>query len=153
MKAREANRRRQDKRLQADAREAVRPRPPDGLVAYPDIQAPYRPRKGREALVSVSLTSAKANATLTARWAGRFKNVVTFNMDEYVGLPEDHPESYHTFMFRELFSHIDIPPSQVNILNGNAKDLIKECKSYDQEIRGDRALPRGNRRGRAHRVQ
>ena len=35
----------------------------------------------------------------------RFKNVVTFNMDEYVGLPEDHPESYHTFMFREFFSH------------------------------------------------
>ena len=34
-----------------------------------------------------------------------FKNVVTFNMDEYVGLPEDHPESYHTFMFREFFSH------------------------------------------------
>jgi 6-phosphogluconolactonase/glucosamine-6-phosphate isomerase/deaminase len=35
----------------------------------------------------------------------RFKNVVTFNMDEYVGLPQDHPESYHTFMFREFFSH------------------------------------------------
>lgn len=35
----------------------------------------------------------------------RFRNVVTFNMDEYVGLPEDHPESYHTFMFREFFSH------------------------------------------------
>ena len=35
----------------------------------------------------------------------RFRNVVTFNMDEYVGLPRDHPESYHTFMFREFFSH------------------------------------------------
>ena len=105
MKAREANRRRQDKRLQADAREAVRPRPPDGLVPYPDIQAPYRPRQGREALVSASVTSARANATLTAQRVDRFKNVVTFNMDEYVGLPEDHPESYHTFMFREFFSH------------------------------------------------
>ena len=105
MKAREANRRRQDKRLQADAREAVRPRPPDGLVAYPDIQAPYRPRQGREALVSASVTSARVNATLTARRAGRFKNVVTFNMDEYVGLPQAHAESYHTFMFREFFSH------------------------------------------------
>ena len=41
----------------------------------------------------------------TARINSRFKNVVTFNMDEYVGLPEDHPESYHTFMFREFFSH------------------------------------------------
>ncbi|KAI0069957.1 Glucosamine/galactosamine-6-phosphate isomerase [Panus rudis PR-1116 ss-1] len=53
-----------------------------------------------------------------------FKHVVTFNMDEYVGLPEDHPESYHTFMFREFFSHI-------NILNGNAKDLIGECNAYE----------------------
>ncbi|KAI0769433.1 hypothetical protein BD413DRAFT_84521 [Trametes elegans] len=64
-----------------------------------------------------------------------FKNVVTFNMDEYVGLPEDHPESYHTFMFREFFSHIDIPPSQVNILNGNAKDLIGECNAYEARIK------------------
>ncbi|KAJ3569605.1 hypothetical protein NP233_g4939 [Leucocoprinus birnbaumii] len=64
-----------------------------------------------------------------------FKNVVTFNMDEYVGLPRDHPESYHTFMFREFFSHIDIPPSQVNILNGNAEDLIAECNAYEQRIK------------------
>ncbi|EPQ52407.1 hypothetical protein GLOTRDRAFT_47742, partial [Gloeophyllum trabeum ATCC 11539] len=64
-----------------------------------------------------------------------FKHVVTFNMDEYVHLPRDHPESYHTFMFREFFSHIDIPPSQVNILNGNAKDLIAECNSYEQRIK------------------
>ncbi|KAI0745643.1 hypothetical protein C8Q76DRAFT_704346 [Earliella scabrosa] len=64
-----------------------------------------------------------------------FKHVITFNMDEYVGLPEDHPESYHTFMFREFFSHVDIPPSQVNILNGNAKDLIKECKAYEEKIK------------------
>ncbi|OJT12495.1 Glucosamine-6-phosphate isomerase [Trametes pubescens] len=64
-----------------------------------------------------------------------FKDVVTFNMDEYVGLPEDHPESYHTFMFREFFSHVDIPPSQVNILNGNAKDLIGECNAYEAKIK------------------
>lgn len=37
--------------------------------------------------------------------SGSFKNVVTFNMDEYVNLPQDHSESYHTFMFREFFSH------------------------------------------------
>lgn len=64
-----------------------------------------------------------------------FKNVVTFNMDEYVGLPRDHSESYHTFMFREFFSHIDIPPSQVNILDGNAKDLIGECNAYEARIK------------------
>lgn len=64
-----------------------------------------------------------------------FKHVVTFNMDEYVGLPEDHPESYHSFMFRELFSQIDIPPENVHILDGNAQDLIAECNSYEEKIK------------------
>ncbi|KAI0771766.1 glucosamine-6-phosphate isomerase [Irpex lacteus] len=64
-----------------------------------------------------------------------FKHVITFNMDEYVRLPQDHPESYHTFMFRHLFSHIDIPPSHVHILNGNAPDLISECRSYEAAIK------------------
>ncbi|KAM6502077.1 glucosamine-6-phosphate isomerase [Amanita muscaria] len=64
-----------------------------------------------------------------------FKHVITFNMDEYVGLPADHPESYHTFMFREFFSHVDIPASQVNILNGNAVDLVAECNEYEKRIK------------------
>jgi len=64
-----------------------------------------------------------------------FKNVVTFNMDEYVGLPEDHPESYHYFMWHHLFSHVDIPHENVNILNGNAKDLDKECEEYEARIK------------------
>jgi len=57
-----------------------------------------------------------------------FKNVVTFNMDEYVGLPEDHPQSYHFFMYENLFNHIDIPKKNINILDGNAADLEKECE-------------------------
>ena len=64
-----------------------------------------------------------------------FKNVVTFNMDEYVGLPEDHPQSYHYFMWHHLFSHVDIPPGNVNILNGNASDLDEECDSYEERVR------------------
>jgi glucosamine-6-phosphate deaminase len=64
-----------------------------------------------------------------------FKNVVTFNMDEYVGIPEDHPESYHSFMWKHLFSHVDIPRENVNILNGNAKDLEKECAQYEARIK------------------
>jgi glucosamine-6-phosphate deaminase len=63
-----------------------------------------------------------------------FRHVTTFNMDEYVGLAEDHPESYHSFMARHLFDHIDIPRSQVNILDGNASDLARECANYEERI-------------------
>jgi glucosamine-6-phosphate deaminase len=64
-----------------------------------------------------------------------FKNVITFNMDEYVGLSEDDPESYHYFMRHYLFNHIDIPPENINILDGNAKDLEKECEEYEAKIK------------------
>lgn len=63
-----------------------------------------------------------------------FADVVTFNMDEYVGLPEDHPESYHSFMWKNFFSHIDIKRENVNILNGNAPDLVAECAAYEARI-------------------
>lgn len=63
-----------------------------------------------------------------------FKNVVTFNMDEYVGIPEDHPQSYHTFMKENLFDFIDIPRENINILNGNAPDLEEECRRYEEKI-------------------
>ena len=63
-----------------------------------------------------------------------FKNVLTFNMDEYVGLPESHPESYHSFMFTNLFNHIDCPKENIHILNGNAPDLEAECAHYEHMI-------------------
>lgn len=63
-----------------------------------------------------------------------FANVVTFNMDEYINLPRDHPESYHTFMWTHLFSHVDIDPNNVNILDGNAADYEAECISYEARI-------------------
>ncbi|KAJ9501028.1 Glucosamine-6-phosphate isomerase (Glucosamine-6-phosphate deaminase) (GNPDA) (GlcN6P deaminase) [Exophiala xenobiotica] len=63
-----------------------------------------------------------------------FANVVTFNMDEYVGIPEDHPESYHSFMYKHFFAHVDINPANVNILNGNAPSLAAECANYEARI-------------------
>ena len=63
-----------------------------------------------------------------------FKNVITFNMDEYVGLPVEHPESYHSFMYRYFFDHVDVPAENINILDGNAKDLQKECDDYEKKI-------------------
>ena len=64
-----------------------------------------------------------------------FQNVITFNMDEYVGLPKEHPESYHSFMWNNFFSHIDIKPENVNILNGNAEDVEAECASYEARMK------------------
>jgi glucosamine-6-phosphate deaminase len=55
-------------------------------------------------------------------------------MDEYVGLPVEHPESYHSFMYNNLFNHIDIEPGNVHILNGNAPDLDAECAAYEKAI-------------------
>ena len=63
-----------------------------------------------------------------------FKNVITFNMDEYVGLPVEHPESYHSFMHNNLFKHVDCPNENIHILNGNAADLEVECSNYEKQI-------------------
>lgn len=64
-----------------------------------------------------------------------FENVVTFNMDEYIGIPSSHPESYHTFMYKHFFSHVNIHPSNINILDGNAPDLEAECVQYEEKIK------------------
>jgi len=64
-----------------------------------------------------------------------FKYVTTFNMDEYVALPKSHPESYYSFMYNNFFNHIDIDKKHVNILNGNAKNLHKECDDYEERIK------------------
>lgn len=60
-----------------------------------------------------------------------FKDARTFNLDEYVGLPVTHPESYRAFMQRNLFDHIDIHPENTHVPNGNATDIDEECRRYD----------------------
>lgn len=64
-----------------------------------------------------------------------FRHVVTFNMDEYIGIPRDHEQSYYTFMWSNFFSHIDIPKEQVHILDGNAPDIEEECRQYEEAMR------------------
>lgn len=56
-------------------------------------------------------------------------------MDEYVGIPEDHPQSYHTFMHENFFNHIDIQKENINLLNGNASDVDAECQRYEDKIK------------------
>ena len=64
-----------------------------------------------------------------------FKNVTTFNMDEYVNLPKTHHESYNYFMHDNLFNHIDIARENINLLDGMAEDLQEECKKYEEKIK------------------
>ncbi|MDO5385919.1 MAG: glucosamine-6-phosphate deaminase [Pseudomonadota bacterium] len=64
-----------------------------------------------------------------------FENVVTFNMDEYIGLPPEHHESYHFFMKESFFKHINIQPKNINILNGMTKDYETECRNYEEKIK------------------
>ncbi|ELP2657199.1 glucosamine-6-phosphate deaminase [Vibrio parahaemolyticus] len=63
-----------------------------------------------------------------------FRHVVTFNMDEYVGLPADHSQSYHHFMFENFFNHIDIQTHNIHLLNGMAEDIDAECQRYEDAI-------------------
>ena len=64
-----------------------------------------------------------------------FKYVETFNMDEYVGLPPHHLETYHHYMWSNFFKHIDIVPENVHLLDGNAPDPIAECENYEKKIK------------------
>lgn len=64
-----------------------------------------------------------------------FEHVVTFNMDEYLGLEPAHPQSYHYFMFENFFNHINIQQKNIHILDGMTKDYAKECHNYEQAIK------------------
>lgn len=62
-------------------------------------------------------------------------NISTFNLDEYVGLAPEHPQSYHYYMRKNLFSHINIRQENIFIPNGIAPDLKKECNNYERAIK------------------
>ena len=64
-----------------------------------------------------------------------FSQVVTFNLDEYVGLRPDHPQSYRYFMQQSLFNHINIHPGNTHIPNGMATDFEAFCDKYERQIR------------------
>lgn len=63
-----------------------------------------------------------------------FSSAITFNLDEYSRLPEDHPCSYHYFMREQLFAHVNLRPDNVHVPDGNAPDLAAECAAYDRAI-------------------
>lgn len=64
-----------------------------------------------------------------------FHRVTTFNLDEYVGLPPEHPASYHSFMTEHLFRHINVDPTRAHVLDGMADDIPECCSHYERDIR------------------
>jgi glucosamine-6-phosphate deaminase len=63
-----------------------------------------------------------------------FREVTTFNLDEYVGVPRQHPGSYYTYMRTHLFDHVDLAPDHAHLPCGTARDLDAECLRYEREI-------------------
>ena len=83
---------------------------------------------------SSPLKTYKALISLYDAGVVSFNHVITFNMDEYIGLPADHPQSYHSFMWDNFFRYIDIRKENVHILNGMAEDPEAECEAYEKMI-------------------
>ncbi|MFS8650304.1 MAG: glucosamine-6-phosphate deaminase [Caldibacillus sp.] len=77
-----------------------------------------------EGLYQLLIDDHKKNGT-------SYKNITTFNLDEYIGLDGDHNQSYRYFMNEKLFNHIDIPLEQTHVPNGTASDLDEECQRYE----------------------
>lgn len=110
-----------------------------GAWAAAHIAAAINEKKGERFVLGLPTGSSPLGtyrelARLCAEKKVSFRNVVTFNMDEYVGLPRDHEQSYWRFMWSNLFDHIDIQKENVHILNGMAPDLEKECEDYEKAI-------------------
>ncbi|QED49543.1 glucosamine-6-phosphate deaminase [Cytobacillus dafuensis] len=64
-----------------------------------------------------------------------YKNIITLNLDEYIGIDSSNLNSYHYFMKEQLFDHIDIPSTQTHLPNGTAKDLLEECSRYESLLK------------------
>jgi len=63
-----------------------------------------------------------------------FSKVITFNLDEYIGLPPEHPQSYHYFMYQNFFNHLNIDPRFIYIPHGMTQDVERFCNWYEKEI-------------------
>lgn len=64
-----------------------------------------------------------------------FSQVVTFNLDEYLGLPNNDPRSYHYFMHENLFDHINVKPENIHIPDGMTTDVLAFCEEYENKIK------------------
>ena len=80
---------------------------------------------------STPLLLYRALARMKLDW----RKVTTFNLDEYIGLPKEHAQSYHSFMWENLFRHVNISRKNAHIPDGMSKDIAKFCAQYEKQIR------------------
>ncbi len=117
----------------------IRDNPEDCAQIVANVVARYLDNKDKPVLglATGSTPERMYKKLIELNRAGRisFKKTTSFNLDEYVGLPPDHPQSYHAYMKEKLFDHIDIPFGNTNIPDGNAADLREECLQYEKRIR------------------
>jgi glucosamine-6-phosphate deaminase len=116
------------------------------------IQRDYEHMSNTAAQIVVEVLNAKPNAVLGMATGSTplglyqelvrlhreeeldFSRVTTFNLDEYVGLPVNHPQSYHYFMREHFFQHVNIPPHNINIPSGTTSNYRAFCEWYEQRI-------------------
>ena len=72
--------------------------------------------------------------SMHAKGQADFSRATTFNLDEFLGIPPEHPGSYRAFMQEHLFSRVNLDPSRINVLHGTAADPNEECVRYDRAI-------------------
>jgi glucosamine-6-phosphate deaminase len=80
---------------------------------------------------STPLLLYRALARMKLDW----RRVTTFNLDEYVGLPKEHEQSYHTFMWENLFRYVNMNRKNVHIPDGMTRNIEKFCVRYEKQIR------------------
>lgn len=95
--------------------------------------------EGRPAVLGLATGSTPTSlykALIELHEAGKlsFKQVITFNLDEYLGLPREHAESYWTFMHQQLFDHVDLPAGNIHLPRGIVDDATAHCAEYEQAI-------------------
>lgn len=117
-----------------DKQEASRKLADDVSELIREINDTGRPAVLGLATGSTPITFYKALIGLHQSGKLSFKQVITFNLDEYLGLPREHAESYWTFMHQQLFDHVDLPAENIHLPQGIVDDVPAHCAAYEQAI-------------------
>lgn len=122
------------------------------------VEKDYQAMSKKAALMVASQITLKANSNLGLATGGTplamynkliemyeqdevdFSEVQSFNLDEYCGLKEDHPNSYHYYMYDNFFNKINIKKENIHIPDGTAENFNKECRDYEESIKRARGI-------------